>query len=150
MSNSLWLHGPYSPWNSPGENTGVGSCSLLQGIFPTQGLNPGLLHCGKILFHPSHQGIPSDALLKLLLWIVNMYWVFITIYQELDVCYSHSFIEQIFTERQIFMVWWSDQYRLVNRRESQSGEKTEQLKWVLLVHLICRWGKQGLQDMTSP
>ena len=35
------LHGLYSPWNSPGQNTGVGSCSLLQGIFPTQGLNPG-------------------------------------------------------------------------------------------------------------
>ena len=35
----------YSPWNSPGQNTGVGSCSLLQGIFPTQELNPGLTHC---------------------------------------------------------------------------------------------------------
>ena len=38
VSNSLWPHGPlYSPWNSPGQNTGVGSLSLLQGIFPTQG-----------------------------------------------------------------------------------------------------------------
>ena len=36
---SLWLHGLYSPWNSPGQNTGVGSLSLLQGIFPTQGSN---------------------------------------------------------------------------------------------------------------
>ena len=45
------------PWNSPGKNTGVGSCSLLQGIFPTQGLNPGLLHCRQILYHLSHQGI---------------------------------------------------------------------------------------------
>ena len=36
MSNSLWPHGLYSPWNSPGQNTGVGSCSILQGIFPTQ------------------------------------------------------------------------------------------------------------------
>ena len=34
-----------SPWNSPGKNTGVGSLSLLQGIFPMQGLNPGLPHC---------------------------------------------------------------------------------------------------------
>ena len=42
MSDSLWLHGLYSPCNSPGQNTGVGSLSLLQGIFPTQGLNPGL------------------------------------------------------------------------------------------------------------
>ena len=41
MSDSLQPHGLYSPWNSPGQNTGVGSCSLLQGIFPTQGSNPG-------------------------------------------------------------------------------------------------------------
>ena len=45
MSDSLRPHGLYSPWNSPGQNTGVGSLSLLQRIFPTQGLNPGLLHC---------------------------------------------------------------------------------------------------------
>ena len=38
MSNSLWLHGLYTPWNSPGQNTGVGSLFLLQGIFPTQGV----------------------------------------------------------------------------------------------------------------
>ena len=48
MSDSLRPHGPYSPWNSPGQNlfelfeSGVGSLSLLQGIFPTQGSNPGL------------------------------------------------------------------------------------------------------------
>ena len=42
MCNSLQAHGPYSPWNSPGQNTAVGSRSLLQGIFPTQGSNPGL------------------------------------------------------------------------------------------------------------
>ena len=44
MSNSLWPHGLHSPWSSPGQNTRVGSHSLLQGIFPTQGSNPGLLH----------------------------------------------------------------------------------------------------------
>ena len=43
--NSLGPHGLYSTWNSPGQNTGVGSLSLLQGIFPTQGSNPGLPHC---------------------------------------------------------------------------------------------------------
>ena len=42
VSDSLWL---FSLWNSPGQNTGVDSLSLLQGIFPTQGSNPGLLHC---------------------------------------------------------------------------------------------------------
>ena len=43
-------------WNSPSKNTGVGSHSLLQGIFPTQGLNPGALHCRQILYSLSHQG----------------------------------------------------------------------------------------------
>ena len=42
------------PWNSPGENTGVGYFSLLQGIFPMQGLNPGLLNCRQILYHLGH------------------------------------------------------------------------------------------------
>ena len=44
--------------NSPGKNTGVGCHFLLQGIFPTQGLNPGLLHCRWSLYHLSHQGSP--------------------------------------------------------------------------------------------
>ena len=44
-----------SPWNSPDQNTGVGSLSLLQGIFPTQGSNPGLPHCRQILYQLSHQ-----------------------------------------------------------------------------------------------
>ena len=56
MSNSLQPHGLYHPWNSPGQNTGVGSLSLLQGIFPTQGLNPGLPHCRQILYQLSHKG----------------------------------------------------------------------------------------------
>ena len=55
MSDSLWPHGLCSPWNSPGQNTRVGSLSLLQGIFPTQGSNPGLLHCRRILYQLSHQ-----------------------------------------------------------------------------------------------
>ena len=47
--------GLYSPWNSPGQNTGVGSLSLLQGIFPTQGSNSGLPHCRQILYQLSHR-----------------------------------------------------------------------------------------------
>ena len=43
-------HGLYGPWNSLGQNTGVNSCSLLQGIFPTRGSNPGLPHCRLILY----------------------------------------------------------------------------------------------------
>ena len=49
ISNSLWSHGLYSPWNSPSQNTGVGSLFLLQGIFPTHKSNGSLLHCRWIL-----------------------------------------------------------------------------------------------------
>ena len=58
MSNSLWPHGLHSPWNSPCQNIGVGSLSLLQGIFPTQVSNPGLPHCTWILYQLSHKRSP--------------------------------------------------------------------------------------------
>ena len=56
--DSLQPHGLYSSWNSPGQNTGMGSLSLLQGIFPNPGLNPGLPHCRQILYQLSHKGSP--------------------------------------------------------------------------------------------
>ena len=58
VSDSLQPHGLYSPWNSPGQNTGVGSLSLLQRIFPAQGSNPGLPHCRQILYQLCHKGSP--------------------------------------------------------------------------------------------
>ena len=64
MSDSLWPCRLYSPWNSPGGSTGVGSLSLLQGIFPTQGSNPRLPQCRQILYHLSHQGS-----LRILEWV---------------------------------------------------------------------------------
>ena len=48
--------------DSPGKNTGVGCPALLQGIFPTQGSNPGLSHCRSILYRVSHQGITVAGL----------------------------------------------------------------------------------------
>ena len=54
-----------SPWSSPGQNTGVGGLSFLQGIFPTQGLNPGLLRSGYILFQLNYRGRP-----RILEWVV--------------------------------------------------------------------------------
>ena len=48
--------------DSPGKNTEVGCHATLQGIFPTQGLNPGLPHCRQILYHLSHQGSPKVPL----------------------------------------------------------------------------------------
>ena len=60
----LWPHGLYSPWNSPGQNTRVGSLSLLQGIFPSQESNWVLLHCMQILYQLSHKGSP-----RILKWV---------------------------------------------------------------------------------
>ena len=60
MINSVtpWTvtHQLLCPWDSPGKNTGVGHHAFLYGIFLTQGLNPGLLHCRQILYHLRHQG----------------------------------------------------------------------------------------------
>ena len=64
VSNSLWPQGLYSPWNSPGQNTGGGSLSLLQVIFPTQESNSGLPHCRWILYQLSHQRSP-----RILEWV---------------------------------------------------------------------------------
>ena len=50
---------PLSMGILPGKNIGLGCHGLLQGIFPTQGSNPGLPHCGQILYRLSHQGSPS-------------------------------------------------------------------------------------------
>ena len=64
MSDSLWPHGLYSPWNSPGQNTGVGSISLFQRFFPAQGLNLALPHCRRILYQLSHK-----KSLRILKWV---------------------------------------------------------------------------------
>ena len=58
VSDSLRPHGLHSPWNFPGQNTGVGSRTLLQGLFPIQGWNPGLPPCRWILYQLSHKGSP--------------------------------------------------------------------------------------------
>ena len=52
----------------PGTNTGVGCYTLLQGIFPTQGSNPSLLHCRQILYHLNHQGSP-----RILQWVAYLF-----------------------------------------------------------------------------
>ena len=59
MSDSLQPHALYSPWYSPGQNTRVGSLSILQGIFPIQGSNLGLLHCRQILYQLNHKESPK-------------------------------------------------------------------------------------------
>ena len=64
VSDSLRPQGLHSPFNSPGQNTGVGSLSLLQRIFPTQGSNPGLPNCRRILYQLSHKGRPEPLYLQ--------------------------------------------------------------------------------------
>ena len=64
LTAAQWI---YSPRSSPGPNTGVGSGSLLQEIFPTQGSNPALPHCRQVLYQLSHQGSP-----RILEWVVHM------------------------------------------------------------------------------
>ena len=69
LCNSMDL---YSPRNSPGQNTGVGSLSLLQGIFLTQGSNPGLPHCRQILDQLSHKGIPGGEVYNFAFFSVHL------------------------------------------------------------------------------
>ena len=69
VSDSFWPHGLYPtrllhPWDFPGKSTGVGRHFLLQGILPTQGLNPDLPHCRQTLYRLSHQGSPKDVVKK--------------------------------------------------------------------------------------
>ena len=82
MSDSLQPHGVYGPWNSPGQNTGVGSLALLQGIFPTQGSNPGLPHFRCILNQLSHKG-RSYIYICICLMILYIY-IYIHIYIWFD------------------------------------------------------------------
>ena len=89
VSNSLRPHGPVRllcPWNSLGKNTGVSCHSLFLGIFTTQGLNPGLLHCRQILYCLSHQWRPRGLKSSVFpcqeankgFFITISLWIFIT------------------------------------------------------------------------
>ena len=73
-----------SPWNSPGQNTGVGSHSLLQGIRPTQRSNPGLLHCRWILYQLSHGEVQKQVSQNVhcRIWVVSL-WVFMIKFSQL-------------------------------------------------------------------
>ena len=76
VSDSLGPHGLQParllcPWDSLSKDTGVGYHFLLQGIFPTQGLNPGLPHCRRILYHLSHEGSFAQALFLLFITTIS-------------------------------------------------------------------------------
>ena len=84
------------PWNFPGKNTGMGCHFLLQGIFPTQGLNPGLLHFRHILNHLSHQGSPLcvsyvlDSVLSAFTFINRLPW-WLSGKESICQCKRHEF-----------------------------------------------------------
>ena len=97
VSDSLWPHELYRPWNSLGQNTGVGSLSLLQRIFPTQGLNWGLLNCRWILYQLSYQGHRMGTWVLQIQQIMLEYWSSATdcspvspITLTVTACHSHS------------------------------------------------------------
>ena len=98
LSNFLRPLGLYSSWNSPGQSIGVGSLSLLQEIFPTQGLNPGLMRCRQILYQLSHQGSPANVLFKIislrlcgkLYWVSRSKFIFLSLsnFRKTETCVS--------------------------------------------------------------
>ena len=94
--DSLWLHvllpiRLLCPWNSPGKNTGVGSHSLLQGIFPTQWLNPGLLHCRQVFYCLSHQGSLIVLMYHYLLIILLLVAIWVPSFFTPTNYYNHLF-----------------------------------------------------------
>ena len=97
--NYMRPHGLYSPWNSPGQNTGVGSLTLLQGIFPIQGLNPGFPHPRWILYQLSHQG---SSQLRLIIFIL-FYFILL--------------LENYFLTKLLFWVWYLGGLRVQNRMD---------------------------------
>ena len=96
MSNSLRPHGLYSPWNSLGQNTGVGNLSLLQGIFPTQGSSTGLPHCRWILYQLNHREAQNFKIVVIIFYFntfkVSFYFCLISMFYS-----EHSFPSNCFS-----------------------------------------------------
>ena len=87
-SSSLWPTRLLCLWDSPGKNTGLGSHSRLQGIFLTQGSQPALLHCRKILYCLSHQGSPQSSCSS------YIYAVFLLLCQENALVIPNTLFQQ--------------------------------------------------------
>ena len=99
MSNSLQPQGLYSPWNSPGQNTGVDSLSLLQEIFPTQVLNPGLLHCMQILYKLSHKGSPGTSLGEIMFCLGQYFILGLCSIPQSENRFTHQVFQEGLTSR---------------------------------------------------
>ena len=86
------------PWNSPGKDTKEGGHSLIKGIFLTQGLNLGVLHCRQILYHLSCQGSPSIHLLSIYLSIIYQFIYHPSVYLSISVnhLYTYNHLSSIY------------------------------------------------------
>ena len=94
VSDSLWSHGLYSLWNSPGQNTGMGNLSLLQGIFSTQGSNPGLPYWRQILYQLSHKNTGVGSRTQELNWsLLHCRWILYQLSFQGSPPYMEGFIK---------------------------------------------------------
>ena len=125
------LPGSFCPWDSPGKNTGVG-CHVLQEIFPTEGLNPGLLHCVQTLYCLSHQGNPMtnpddilknrDITLQTKVHVVKAMFFLVVMYR----CYGWTTKNAENQRIDAFKLWcWKRLLRVswIARRSNQSNLK---------------------------
>ena len=129
MSDSLLSHGLYSPWNSPGQNTGVGSLSLLQRIFPAQGSEPGLPHCRWILYQLSHKGSPVLNRTLQNLWVLEQ---LSSLLLQLIICNNN--LEEIRLSGKWMSVW--DTYLTM---EFELGDQILEIMSSPVQSLSCVW-----------
>ena len=91
-----------SPWNFPGKSTGMGCHFLLQGIFPTQGLNQGLPHCRQTHYHLSHQGSLSYVNVVFMKW----YLMIILLFISQTKCLGYSIFSFLFSHKVMSNSLW--------------------------------------------
>ena len=119
--------------DSPGKNTGVGCSALLQGIFPTQGLNPGLPHCRQILYHLSHQGSPGwkeiTQMSSFFMDSMARSWMIVFLWTLLYLSYFHQWICTI------VLIWSKEVFKKAlaclppDRKTAQAQRKTVALQF---------------------
>ena len=106
---TAWTARLLCPWNFPGKNTSLGCHSFLQGIFPTQGSNLGLLHCRQVLYHLNHQGSPwwcwaelntISASISLCIWGCKLWTLWETI------SYSSVYSKRLACTRSLINAYW--------------------------------------------
>ena len=128
MFDPLQAHGLQSssllcPWNSPSQNIGVGSCSLLQGIFPTQGSNPCLPYCRQFLYHLSPRGnLGGDIEFRVL--PVHRDWD-----KTETLCFTETETETLYSKMydDYILKWWWLHFKVITFRSLRER------------FLICRW-----------